>query len=258
MGKSTLTREMRREQNQLAELATAEMLTIFGSLNFKNIDVSAPGFIEASVSVAERYHNEATYLGADMYLSMRSQAGVAGRFDVVSPGLDSVQLRKDLVYLAPISAKKLMSQGQRIPDTARTVFTLTSGRVTKTVLDGSRQTIEASTVADSQAVAYARQTSAGACDFCVLMAENTYKHAEDALYSSGTRKRAKKPQAAGSKYHDHCRCTVVTLFNNEMPQRWHDKQEFREAWFDATNQGIDPHEFIEKTGKGKAYLDGFN
>lgn len=249
-----LTAELRAEQQQIAQRATAEMLALFGALQFKAIDATAPAFIEASVSVADRYHREASALGGDMYLSMRRDAGIVGHFAVARPEFDDVQLRRDLVVLGPVSAKKLMGQGVRIQDAAKSVFTLTSGRVATAALAGSRDTLSRSANADRQAVAYARQTASGACDFCLLMAENTYKDAYSALYASGTRKRAKAAQPMGSKFHDHCRCTLFPLFRggpvtDVLAKKRASAEDFRNAWLNASGQGATYREFLTSRGQ---------
>lgn len=245
---ATLSSELRREQAAIADRVTQEMLAVFGSLNFKAIDMSSPGFIEAAVSVAERGHTQASSLGADMYLSMRREAGVAGGFDFYRPEIDVAELRRALIVLGPIAAKNLMSSGVRIPDAAQRVFTLTAGRVSRTVLGGVRDTISGTSVIDGQAVAYARQTGSDPCRFCLLMAENTYKDAYSALYSAGNRKRAKNPQPMGSKYHDHCKCTVVTLFQGQIAPGARDRQAFLKEWVSASGQGVSFADFLARTG----------
>lgn len=236
--------EMRSEQQRISQRATAEMLAMFGGLQFKDVDATAPAFIEASVSVADRYHREASAVGAEMYLSMRREAGVAGHFTVARPAFDDVQLRRDLIVLGPVAAKKLMRDGVRISDAAKRVFTLTSGRVSKAALAGARDTISRSTNADPTAVAYARQTASDACDFCFLMAENTYKDAYSAMYAIGTRKRAKRPQPMGAKFHDHCRCTLVTLFDGQVAPGARDRQAFFAEWAEASRQGQGFKDFV--------------
>lgn len=198
------------------------------------------------MSVAERAHAQASSLGADMYLSMRREAGVAGRYEAYRPALNEVELRRALVVLGPVAAKNFMAGGARIPDAARRVFTLTAGRVSRTALGGVRDTISGTTMQDSQAVAYARQVGADPCDFCLLMAENTYKDAYSALYSSGTRKRNKNPQPMGSTFHDHCKCTVVTLFEGQIAPGAKDRQAFLAEWATASKQGAGFRDFIEQ------------
>ena len=235
---ATLASELRREQTVIADRATAEMLAVFGSLNFKAIDFSAPGWVEASVSVAQRYHAQASALGADMYLSMRRDAGVAGQFDYYRPELDVQELRAALIVLGPVAAKKLMSDGVRIPDAAQRVFTLTAGRVSKTALGGVRDTISGTAVKDPQAVA------SDPCDFCLLMAENTYTSAYTAMYSAGNRKRNTNPQPMGSKYHDHCQCTVISIFRGQLAGVGN-KQQFMMSWVQASQQGAGFDAFVE-------------
>lgn len=250
---ATRATELRREQSQIAERVTAEMLTLYGAFNFKSIDATAPAFIEASVSVADRWHREASALGGDMYLSMRRDAGVAGHYTVERPQFDAVQLRRDLIVLAPVAAKKALSRGVRIPDVARNVFTLTAGRTTTAALAGARDTISGSSVKDSQAIGYARQTQSGACDFCLMLAENTYRSAETAMFSGGTRKRNKAAQPAGQPFHDHCRCTLVTLFQGEIAPGAKDRQAFLAEWSKASRQGTSFREFAEQRDVALGY-----
>lgn len=243
---AALATELRTEQQRIAERATGEMLTLYGAFQFTDVDATAPAFIEASVSVADRFHREASALGGNMYLSMRRDAGVAGHYVVARPEFDAVQLRRDLIALGPVAAKKLMSRGVRIPDAAKRVFTMSAGRVATASLAGVRDTITASTVDDSQAVAYARQTQSDACDFCLTMAENTYRSAQTAQFASGGRRRAKAPQPAGSTFHDHCRCTVLPLFRGEIAPGARDRQAFLAEWATASRQGTGFREFIEQ------------
>lgn len=251
---ATLAMELRREQTAIAARVTDEYLSTFGALNFKAIDLSSPGFIEASVSIAERGHRESGVLGSDMYLSMRRDAGVSGSVELATPELDKAQLRRDLIILGPVAAKRLMSQGIRIPEAAQRVFTLTAGRVAKTAISGTRDTISATTRLDDQAFAYARQTAAGACDFCVMLAGNTYKSAETAMFSSGMRKRNKAAQPAGEKFHDHCRCTLITLFRSQMPERRRlSRRQFSEAWVEASRQGMRYTDFLDRNGLTVGY-----
>lgn len=245
---ATLVNELRREQTAIADQAAREMLANFGALNFKAIDLSSPGFIDASIAVAERSHREAAGLGADMYLSMRRDAGVAGQFTVERSRLDREELRHALIVLGPVAAKKLMARGERIPDVAAKVFTLTAGRVSKSALAGTRDTISRSSNADPLAVAYARQTSSTACDFCVMLAGNTYKSAQAAMFSSGTRKRNKAPQPAGEPFHDHCKCALVTIFQGQLPGGRAGSNQFSQAWYEATQQGLSHTEFMKRTG----------
>lgn len=254
---ASLSTQLRREQTAIAEQTTLEMYSVFGVLNFKNLDASSAGFIEASVSVAQKAHARAGELGGDMYLAMRRDAGVAGQFTAYRPQFDADELRAALVVLGPVGAKKLMSSGHRIPDAAQRVFTATSGRVATAALAGTRDAITGSTMQDSRAIAYGRQTRAGACDFCLIMSENTYKDAFSAMYSAGNRGRAKAPQPMGATFHDHCGCTVVTLFDGQLPERAKERTEFFRAWNTATRQGVDPNEFIRRTGMGADYLEAF-
>jgi len=245
---TALARDLRADQIALADRVTQEMLLVFGALNFKAIDLSAPGFIEAAIAVAARGHRAGSGVGADMYLSMRRQAGVAGPFQPVLPEFDAAQLRRDLTVLGPIAAKKLMADGVMIPDAAQRVFTMTAGRVSKNALAGVRDTISGSTVQDDEAVAYARQTSSGACDFCIRMAENTYRSAFSAIYSSGRRKRNRKAQPAGSTFHDHCRCTLVTLFKGEIAPGAKERASTSKAWAEADRNGVSFRDFAKQAG----------
>ena len=248
---------LRNEQIALADQVTQEFLAVFGSLNFKNIDYSSPGFVEAAISVAERGHRAGARIGSEMYLSMRTQAGVAGSFEVVAPELDVSQLRRDLIALGPIAAKKLLSRGERIPDAAKSVFTLTAGRVATNALSGVRDTISATTLGDSQAVAYARQPQGDACDFCIMLADNTYRDAFSAMYSAGNRKRNLKPQPMGATFHDHCRCTLKPLFasqvNMSIVPRTGSARSFGAAWRSAHARGMTYDQFLKQAGLKPGY-----
>lgn len=101
------------------------------------------------------------------------------------------------------------------PDRAHeTIDTMAAG-VNRAVLNAGRDTVEWS--AGAQGRSWRRVTDGDPCAFCAMLATRSdYTSRERALTTGHTRRHkrgGKRP--LGSKYHDHCGCTVV-----EVVGRW--------------------------------------
>lgn len=208
-----LSNQFRADQIDLARESTTKLLEVSGALNFKAVDSSAPGWIAAVESIVVPAHERSVQLGAALYGDYRLASGVAGAAPVVIPELDRRALRNALTILGPYAAKHAMAQGMSISKTFENVFANTAGTAVKTVLGGGRDTVQGSSVSDTVCVGYQRVTSSSPCPFCAMVAQNTYRSVESASQSSGTRKRSANPQPPKSRYHSHCRCTVVPIFS---------------------------------------------
>jgi hypothetical protein len=97
-----------------------------------------------------------------------------------------------------------------------------SGRVTRHILDGGRDTIIGSVNADKQALGWARVTDGDPCYFCLTLASR------GAVY--------KTEQTADFQAHDHCGCTAMPLWDGTD---WPATREFREIYDAAQRDGVD-------------------
>ena len=209
---TTLSREFRSDQIELARDTTRRLLEISGSLNFKAIDSSSDGWMTAVESVVASRFDQSVDRGTAMYQDYRTASGVSGAAPTVAPVLDKSGLRGALTLTGPYAAKHAMATGVSIRTAFESIFANTTGAAVRAVLGGGRDVIQGTANADPVCTGYMRVTSGNPCNFCAMVAANTYNSVESASQSSGTRTRAKNPQPPKSRYHSHCRCTVVPIF----------------------------------------------
>ncbi|MES7658908.1 hypothetical protein U6L46_12225, partial [Cutibacterium acnes] len=101
------------------------------------------------------------------------------------------------------------------PDRANDTIDAMAAGVNRAVMNAGRDTVEWS--AGAQGRSWRRVTDGDPCAFCAMLATRSdYTTKERALTTGHTRRHkrgGKRP--LGSKYHDHCGCTVV-----EVVGRW--------------------------------------
>lgn len=208
-----LSDEYRARQLEIAQGTARDMLNVAGALNFKAVDLSASGWLTAVESIVYRRYDQAMQLGQDMYLGFRSASGIPGAGALTLPQLDRDRMLRAMIVLGPYAAKHGMSEGTPIPDIVKSVVANTTGSAVRASLGGARDTVQGTAVADSQCIGYTRVTSGSPCNFCAMVAANTYRSIQSASESSGTRRRSAAPQPARSSYHNHCKCRAVPIFN---------------------------------------------
>ncbi|MCS4277724.1 hypothetical protein M2390_002933 [Mycetocola sp. BIGb0189] len=236
---TALAADLRREQIKLADRLVLDLVEVFGALNFKGIDTSAPGWAAAVIAATTTHHRAAAELGATMYLDLRREVGVKGPVNIATPDLDRGALEAALALNGPYAAKHGMAIGRRISELAPAIFANTAGAATKLALAGSRDTIEITADTDPKALSYVRIASAKPCDFCALMTQKSYLSMQSAGTAAGTRNRALNPRARGASYHAHCRCTVVPYFSaDSWPDGAHRQAEtYADLWKRAASFG---------------------
>lgn len=231
--------EYRARQVEIAKSTAQDMLNVAGALNFKAVDLSSTGWMTAVEAVVARRYHESVQLGQDMYLGFRSVSGVQGAAALTIPNLDRDKLIRALVVLGPYAAKHGMADGEPIPELATRVLTNTAGAAIRASLAGARDTVQGTAIADTQCIGYTRVTNGKPCNFCAMVAANTYRSIQSASESSGARRRSASPQPPRSKYHNHCQCRAVPIFNQKS---WPDgtkrrANEYADLYRDVAREG---------------------
>lgn len=217
--------------------------------------------MEIVPAVADKYGLAAGTLAADWYEEMRSAAGARGRFAALPAELPDESRYEALVRwgVSPLF--------NETPDTALSQ-SLVLGGIQRIIADAHRDTVIGSVAADQSATGYARHASANACAFCALLATRgaVYKTEESAsrvtgvslggkdykklrrigdtpearaAIMAGTRKktieqggralRSSLKRTPGEKYHDHCHCTAVPIFDGQE----YEPAPYVQQWMDA-------------------------
>jgi hypothetical protein len=150
-------------------------------------------------ALVDEYSPLASDLAAAFYDEARIDADAAGDYVAVparSPNRDLVQATTSWA-VAPLF------RDEPNPDLA---LSRLSGGSQKIVSDTARDTVVDSVEGDPAKPSFARHASANACAFCRLVA------ARGAVYRSA------RSAGDGHKYHDHCHCVVVPVWNGAYEQ----------------------------------------
>lgn len=177
--------------------AADRLARIFPSLNFRDLDRSAPGWVLNVERVVAQAHADGIELAEDAYRQMRRESGERGRVTFVLPTLNRGKMRAELLYLGPRSAKQALAGGGRISRVAESAFSNTTRESLLLAMDGPRETIRRTTAADPRAVGWKRILNAGACQFCRMLADR------GAVYREAT---------ATFAAHKGCGCSAAPVF----------------------------------------------
>lgn len=145
---------------------------------------------------AQSVEDSATFLEA-----MRAAAGIRGAAVVVSAEAAPVdQVRTSLVATVPAAYFASVKAGNSVDTALDAARVMSTGAVTRLVLDAGRETVTRSAVADPKARGWRRIVSPGSdCPFCTMLANR------GAVYSRDT-------VAFGA--HDHCSCVAAPAYGN--------------------------------------------
>lgn len=123
----------------------------------------------------------------------------------------------DLAYraipaaLAPVE-QLAASTSWALYATGEAALTRMAGFTSRTIFDSARRTTVENAEAEPGAT-WARHASPGACSFCRMLATRADVYASKAAATTviGRKGRTRGTQSLGDRYHDHCRCTAVSV-----------------------------------------------
>ncbi len=197
---SSLDSEYRREQRRLNKDAMRRLAELFPALNLADIDRTAPGWVLAVEQSTAQHYAMSQSLAHRYFEGSRGAAGLLDEVSFVLPSMDGGKLRASLTYKGPYAAKKMLSRGVMPDQVARVLFGTTAGIALRHGQAGGRDTIVTASNADPRCVGWRRITSAGACDFCLFLADR------GAVY---------REETADFGAHDACGCTAAPVFNQD-------------------------------------------
>lgn len=192
-----LDSEFRREQQQLNKDAVRRLTALFPALNLADIDRTAPGWVLAVEQSTAQHYAMSQSLAQRYYEASRGAAGYLDEVSFKLPGMNGAALRASLTFKGPYTAKKLLSRGVMADDVARLLFGTTGGIALRHGQAGARDTIVTASNADAKCYGWRRLTSAGACDFCLFLADR------GAVY---------REETAEFGAHDNCGCSAAPVF----------------------------------------------
>ena len=232
MSLSALSDAYRADQDRIDREAARRLAEIFPALSLKDLDRTAPGWAFAVQKSTAQHHAQSQSLAADIYSAVRREAGAISSVSFVLPDLNEGKLRASLTWGGPMFGKRLMSEGGKIPDVARVLFSQTSATSLRFGANGGREMMSATAQADQATTGrygVIRVPGPRACGFCAMCAMQVYNSMD----------------TADGDFHDHDKCTAMPRIGDAIPEGYADRvQEWEEIYGQSTvtkknKRGID-------------------
>lgn len=188
------------------------------TLDLARIDATLPAFTRQVGALVNRFSLTSSTLAAREYRRQRLAAGIRSSFTVPqAPPPNAEKVDRSLSWatrqlrdgtLADLKPADLAAQLDSVKVTVE-------GVAEKLVLESGRTTMVDAVRADWQAKAWAREARPDCCYFCAMLS------GRGAVYrsrnSAGAQANDRFTGDGEFKFHDHCRCQVVPVFNVYEP-----------------------------------------
>jgi hypothetical protein len=199
MATTTQIAEFREQSQALVTLAQRDLAEFSASLELYRDPFSVRDTMgEFLPELIAAYGNTEALLAADFYDSLRDVPPSAARFQAVmaDPPSDPGQFHGTASWaIAPLLGDE--------PDAGGALSRLT-GAVSRLVMQPNRDTVIRSVAEDRHAAGWQRNTRAGSCRFCRMLAGR-----EGAVY---------KRESALVAAHDRCKCVAVPSWDENAPE----------------------------------------
>jgi len=209
----------RARQLQVRAQAARQIVDLWPGFDPDDITGSWARLEAPLVAIIQAAHGRSAGLAAAYYAADRQARRIPGTPRPVLAAPKTAEELAGWLEVAPRWAGTLTARG--LPQVAERTLVTTVGRATRNALDGGRDTIFRSVAADRRAVGYARLTGATPCAFCAILASR------GPVYKT---ERSAAVRADGRKYHDHCQCQPVAVYDRDDWPGADRSQEFREMW----------------------------
>lgn len=193
----TLATALRSGLTSLVELATADLGEVWHQLapylqEAADGDPNAQAMIAAALhdvlpGLIGSYQDAAITVASDQYDIERDRMGIDGTFRALGIDIDD-------------GGHALAGYVSATAQTVQGYLGLTSGGMSKRIMQAGNQTIMAASIDDPRADGWQRQTRSGSCDFCQMLA------GRGDVYTRAT---------ADFASHDHCHCVATVAFTGE-------------------------------------------
>lgn len=193
-----LTAQHRARQLALRTMVLRELLGLWPTLDPARTQETYPGWLLAVAALVRRSRGVSSTLATEYLREHRAVSGIDEDLTVVDPApLDPRRLETALRVTSLVSIRRSLAAGQRPEQAARTAFVTSSGSATRLALEGGRETVRLTSVADPRARGWARVTGAEPCEFCSMIASR------GGVFTEAT---------ADFQAHDGCGCAVEPVW----------------------------------------------
>lgn len=211
--------------SDLTTLSLADLITFWRSLDTADAVGSTVAVREFMPDLMDTYAPMSAELAAQFYDETRDKVKPRSSWlSILAPGPSSDRLQDRIGW-----AVKGLFAPEPKPQAA---LSLLSGETQLEIADTARETVQLNAEADPAQPRYSRHASANACAFCALMATR------GAVYRSAN------AAGAAKKYHAHCHCVAIPVFEGDEDESppyvldW--ERAYRSAVKAARKAGIQP------------------
>lgn len=194
----------------IATLAVAELVREWPGLPIDDPIALAGPLRDLTRDLVDDFSAMTATIGADWYEELRNDAEIPGSFTAsLAPPAPDEQIAASTAWAARgafVDSSKALGDATAFLD--------------RMIADRDRVTIEINVERDPAAPRYARYASANACAFCAMNA------LRGPVYRS--------ENSAAGKYHQHCRCVAVPVWNRDAYAEAPYVAAWRHAYYDAT------------------------
>lgn len=200
-----LTEAHRVAQARLGASTVGDLHQIWPLLDPEDLDATFARWATAANRLIQARRAESASMAANYLRAFKTlELGPTAPVVLVTAGpAPAEQVATSLLVTGPVSVKRSVSVGVGTVAAMDNAEARSAAAGMRHVLNGGRDTIHDSVIADRQALGWARTTSGRPCGFCAMLASRGPVYLSEASASR---------QADGRRYHDHCHCGVEPVY----------------------------------------------
>jgi len=250
--------------DSLSTAALADLRALLAEVEGMDPDRSKRALFQAFPELFNPYAAAASEVSASFYEEVRDLAGVGGSF--AADTLDAVEADRWGALVGAGTQPRMLEQGA-----SNLMFTFLSGGLTSILSTMAADTIYGNAQKDPVTARFQRVPKAGCCGFCGMLASRgaDYDSEESALRvvgrgvpvhrtkgkrgGQGKGIRPRGSQAVGEKFHDHCKCRTVQVYEGNAVEMQADADKYFDAYGtarDKINAGLTLESQTSKAADG--------
>jgi hypothetical protein len=244
----------------LSTAALGDLQELLRSLEGESPNKTKAVLFEAFPEVFNPYAAATSAVSATFYEEVRDYANVSGSF--AAETLDSVDTGRWNALVGYGTQPRLLEQGAM-----SLMFSLLSGGLTSILSEMAGDTVYGNAQNERVTVGFQRVPKPGCCSFCGMLASRGSVYSSEAAASgvvgrgvpvektrgkSGGQGKGIRPRgsrAVGEKFHDHCKCRAVQVYEDTYVEMQADADKYLESYASARNKINDGLVLESKTTK---------
>lgn len=242
-----LAEQYQAEQRAATSTLTRDLLMLLMAiLSLNDPEGSWPALRLAVKALIRERRNQSARTAGIYYRRAREDAGVSGSVVLVAPrDLVEERLNAALDGAGIAVLKRSVRLGATMTEARDRAAVTLSGAGSRLALEGGRDVIEGTILADENALGWARIGDGDPCAWCAMLISR------GGVYKSGTT--AGDARSGGERYHDHDGCQAVPIFDPTSPYE-QAAEELYEQWQRVT----DGHSGAAARQEWRRYWDARN